>query len=514
MASIGPGSVNTDQTSTASTAVQLGNVEGEVDAPPVNRGFSDKNSYSRVEGDESVRSQVPTPSLDEPKQGAESDKAANEILQTYEKDKDKSVTETLKESVESFQKNPLSKQTSALQNRKGELASQGFNESQIEGMMALADPTDENNSLSSMHSSSARVKDMIDGEGKVSNLFRVFEDVLVKYSAITHIPDDLKTELDADFAALTKAAFSADAPLDIDSATTMLVEIQSKLQNERLVFDQETIKIGQLNIEQRASKIIHKIRDSIEKVEKAKQSQLIGKIFGWIAVGVMAIATAIVAVVGAVFTGGVLSVVAVSMMIAATAVIMTMMISSETGDWMNKIFDSFAGEDKSKARMAAMIFWTAIVMILSIGGAVAGGFAGAGGAAAGAGAGVASGVSGGATATATAANSAASAASTAAKLASMASKFAKVLQVIQGAATVADGASGVANAAYNYEADILRAEALEEKGEMLRLQQMVDDAIEAIQQAIDELQSGYSVAANIIKANHDTKTTLARNLRA
>ena len=514
MASIGQGSVKTDHASATLNAGQSGNVETETNALPIRRGFSNQNSYSRVEGDESVRSQVPTPALEEPKPGAESDKAASEILKAYEKDRGKPVTESLRSSAEELQQNPLSKQVSALQSKKSDLVKQGFSEAQIEGMLALADPADENNSLSSMHSSSARVKDMVDGQGKVIDMFRVFENVLVKYSAITHIPDDLKKELDADFAALTKAAFNSETPLDVDSATTMLVEIQSKLQNERLIFDQETIKIGQINIDQRASKIIHKIRDAIEKVEKAKKTQLIGKIFGWIAVGVMAIATAIVVVVGAVFTGGALSIAAMSMMIAATAIIMTMMISAETGDWMNKIFDSFAGDDKSKARMAAMIFWTALVILLSLGGAIAGGFAGAGAGGAAAGAGAASGASGGATATATAANSAASAASTAAKFASIATKFAKVLQVVQGAATMADGASGVANATYNYQADTLRAEALEEKGEMLRLQQMVDDAIEAIQQAIDELQSGYSVAANIIKANHDTKTTLARNLRA
>lgn len=514
MASIGQGSVKTDHASAAPSAAQLGNVEADTEAPPVKRGFSNQNSYSRVEGEESVRSQVPTPSLEEPKPGAESDKAASEILKAYDKDQGKPVTESLRNSAETLQQNPLGKQISALQNKKNDLVNQGFSEAQIEGMLALADPTDENNSLSSMHSSSARVKDMVEGDGKVTDMFRVFENVLVKYSAITHIPDDLKKELDADFTALIKAAFSAEAPLDIDAATTMLVQIQSKLQNERLVYDQETIKIGQINIEQRSSKIIHKIRDAVEKVEKAKKTQLIGKIFGWIAVGVMAIATAIVVVAGAVFTGGILSVAAIAMMVAATGIIMTMMISSETGDWMNKIFDSFAGEDKSKARMAAMIFWTALVILLSLGGAVAGGFAGAGAGAAAAGSGAASGASGGATATATAANSAATAASTAAKFSSMAAKFAKLLQVVQGATTMADGASGVANATYNYQADILRAEAMEEKGEMLRMQKMVDDAIEAIQQAIDELQSGYSVAANIIKANHDTKTTLARNLRA
>ena len=390
----------------------------------------------------------------------------------------------------------------------------GFSEAQIEGMTSLADPNDENNSLSSMHSSSARMNGLLEGEGKEAKLFSAFEDVLVKFGAITEIPEDLQKELAADIKALTKAAFNAESPLDVDSATTMLVEIQSKLQNERLKFDQESIKIGQLNIEHRASKIITKIRGAIEKVEKAKNTQLLGKIFGWIAVAVMAIATAIAVAVGAVFTGGVLSAIAITAMVAATTIILTMMISGETGGWMNKIFDGLAGEDKSKVRMGAMIFWTSLVILLSLGGAVAGGFAGGAGAGAGAGASAASGASAGATATATAANTTATAASTAAKFASLASKFSKILQVVQGAATMADGASGVANSVYTYQADILRADALEEKAEMLRLQKGVDDAIEAVQRVIDELQQGYSVLTSIIKAEHDTKTTLARKLGA
>ena len=526
MASIGRSPIKTSHTAATADTATLGSaeaktgtkgtksVDGQADPPPVNRGFSNQNSYSRVEGEETIKSQAQPPALDEPKEGAGSDKAANEILKTFEQEKGASQKETIQKSVDDFQKKPLGQQIANLQNKKGELTKMGFSEAQIDGMTSMADPTDENNSLSSIHSSSARMNSMIEGEGKEAKLYSVFEDVLVKFGALVDVPEDLQKELEADFKALTKAVFNAEAPLDVDSATTMLVEIQSKLQNERLKFDQEAIKIGQLSVEHRSRKIIHKIRDAIAKVEKAKKTQLLGKIFGWIAVAVMAVATAIVVAVGIIFTGGVLSAIAITAMVAATALILTMMISSETGDWMNKIFDSFAGEDKSKVRMGAMIFWTSLVILLSLGGAIAGGFAGGAGAGAAAAGGAASGASGGATATATAGNTAATAATTAAKFASLSSKLSKILQVIQGAATVAEGSAGVANSVYTYEADILRAEALEQKGEMLRIQQAINDAIEAVQTVIDELQQGYSVLTSIMKAEHDTKTTLARKLGA
>lgn len=525
MASIGQSPIKTGHAATPSEAPALGSTEAKAGAKnaksvdgqkdtPVNRGFSNQNSYSRVEGEETIKSQAQPPSLDAPKEGSGSDKAANEILKTFEQEKGAPQKETIQKSIQEFQKNPLGQQIANLQNKKGDLTKMGFSDAQIDGMMSLADPNDENNSLASMHSSSARMKSLTEGEGKEARLFSVFEDVMVKFSALVEVPEDLQKELAADFKALSKAVLNGDAPLDIDSATTMLVEIQSKLQNERLKFDQETIRIGQINVEQRSRTIIHKIRDAIAKVEKAKKTQLLGKIFGWIAVAVMAVATAIVVAVGAIFTGGVLSAIAITAMVAATALIMTMMISSETGDWMNKIFDSFAGEDKSKVRMGAMIFWTSLVILLSLGGAVAGGFAGGAGAGASAAAGAASGASGGATATATAANTTATAASTAAKFASLSSKFAKVLQAVQGATTMAEGAAGVANSVYTYEADILRSETLEEKGEMLRMKQSIEDALEAVQTVIDELQQGYSVLTSIMKAEHDTKTTLARKLGA
>ena len=195
-----------------------------------------------------------------------------------------------------------------------------------------------------------------------------------------------------------------------------------------------------------------------------------------------------------------------------------MTISSETGDWMSKIFDGLAGDDKSKVRIAANVFWTALVLVLSISSAGVGYF-GAGGSISGligmgAQAGASASSSTGASVAATAANTVASASTFAAKAANVAAKMAKLLQFVQGVTMVAEGSAGVANSTYNYQAETLRADALEEKGEMLRLQKHIDDALESIQKVIDELQQGYSVLTSIIKAEHDTKTTLARKLGA
>ncbi|MGI9275659.1 MAG: type III secretion system translocon subunit SctE [Endozoicomonas sp.] len=479
---------------------------------PVKRGFSKQNSYSRIEPEESVRSQVQTPRLDEPSAEAESDKATSEILEKYAEDADTPMTDQLMKAVHDRKNNPMAGQIALLQGKKGDLQKQGFTESQIEGLMALADPNSPGNSLSGMHSTTARLNDAQanGGDPKLNKVHDLFYDVVLQYTAITEIPDDLRADIEADLEALTKAAFDSNQPLDIDSATTMLISIQSKLQNERVKFDQETIRIGQINKEQVSSKFIETIRDGIAKAKEAEKSALVGKIFGYLAIAAMAIATAIVAAVGVIFTGGLLTVVAVGMMLAATTLTVAMMISSETNNFMTNMFG-----DSKEAKIGAMVFWTAIIMALSLGGAVAGGFAGsAAGAGAGAGAGLASGASSGATVAATGANTAATATTTAAKFSALLTKIAKIVQVVGGVSQVAEGSSQVATSVYTYHADMMRADAMEDRAMMARIQQMLDDAMESLQTVIDELQQGYSVAANIIKANHDTKSTLVRNVRA
>ncbi len=518
MASIGHNPARTEQTSGVNPAIVNNAVDQ--DEASVQRGFSNQNSYSRTEGVDAARVQIHAPSLEAPASDAESGSGVNEFLKQLKGDGgEPSVRNDLSKGIKNLQKNPMGKEISQLRAQQSELEGMGFSKAQIEALGALANPDDPDNSLSSMHSASARMLglDPNDGNSQLNQVLRAFNDITVRMSSLSHIPDDLQAELVADVEAFTKAAMNTKQPLDIDSATTMLIQIQSKLQNERLRFDQENIKIGQVAAEQRSTSIITKIRDSIEKLDKAEKSALIGKIFGYIALALMAIATVVVAVVGIVFTGGVLTVVAVSLMVAAMAVMVTMIASSETDNFMMKIFDGLAGGDddkKQKARIGAMVFWATVMIVLSVGAAAAGGFAGAGGAAASTASAVTSTSASGAQVAATGANTAATAASSAAKITAVITKLAKLAQLIGGVSQIASGGADIGTAAYNYEADILRAEALEEKADMTRINQGIDDAIEAIEKAIDELQTGYSSIANIIRANHDTKTTLARNLRA
>ena len=481
---------------------------------PVKRGFSKQNSYSRVEAEESVRSQVPTPRLDEPSPEAESDKATSEILEKYAEDADTPMTDQLTKAVNDRKNNPMGAQISMLQGRKGDLQKLGFSESQIDGLTALADPNSPDNSLAGMHSTSARVQDAQnnDGDARLNKMHDLFYDVVLNYTAIKEIPDDLRIEIETDLDAFTKAAFAAEQPLDIDSATTMLITIQSKLQNERVKFDQETIRIGQVHKEQLSRKFITKIREGIEKAKKASKMGLIGKIFGYLAIAVMAIATAILAVGGLIFTGGTGTVLAVSMMIAATALVVTMVISSETNNFMTEIFG-----DSKEGKIGAMVFWTAIIMALSLGsmgvGKVAAVINAKANAAKAAAMAASAATSTGATVAATGSNTVAAASTAATQMSKFITMIGRIGQMIGGASMVGEGTSQVATSVYTYQADLLRVNAMEDRAMMARIQQMLDDAMESLQTAIEELQQGYSVAANIIKDNHDTKNLLNRNIR-
>ena len=547
MSSIGQGPAQTDQ----ATSGQVTNEPVDYSDQSVRRGYSDQNSYSRTEADEAIRSQAPKPRLDNPASGAESDAAGQEVIRGFENSQESPVSEYIREQGRENIRKGLEKSaenagqqaagsTPETRKKTDERAQAGTRATAPDTLSSRTDTSARNPASAGDASNSAETPAAANTPAaraaaataqvqgidiptleEFDRFAETFEEVYVKAGAIKNAPPGLKEQIQAEFSAFLRKAVNGQQPLDIDSATTMLVAIQSKLQDNRIRFDQETIKIRQVEYDQKFSESIGNIRESIEKARKAKRSGLIGKIFGWIAVAVMVIVTVVVAVVSLIPTilsggaAGGFAALALGLMITAIAVTITQMASQEAGStWMMDIFG-----DSKDAKIGAMVFWTALVIALSVGGAAAGGAAGAaagaGANAGGSAANVAStGTSAGATATATAANSAATASNLTAKATNIASYLTKTLQVIAGMAMVGDGSAQIATSVYNYEAENLRAEAMEDRAFMLRLQQAIEDATESIAQAIEELQAGYQVAANIIKADHETKTNLLSKLKA
>lgn len=403
--------------------------------------------------------------------------------------------------------NPLARHISSMQNNRDHLLSLGYSEEVIDGMLALANPDDLKNSLAKMHSFSARLGARISGDSSLGKLNDLYADTLNKVANLKGGPADLHAELQTDLKKFIDRFQGSDKTLDVDTATQMLMSIQTKLQNNRLLFNQQNIKIGQVEREQISEKRMNKILESIEKAKEAQKAGAIGKIFGYIALAIMAVVTVVM------FATGVGGPIAMGLMVAALALTITMTVSAETGDWMNKaiasVLESF-GMDKDEAMIGAMVFWSAVMLVLSIGGAAASGLASAGGTAAKAGAtGASAAASGTAAATVTAeVTTAATTATRIGRMAVMAARFTRVARVVGGAATMADGSANAASTTLKYEADIARADAKELFAWMLRNQAAIDDMVEDIKKVIEDLQQTWQVMTGIMKDNHETNTKL------
>ncbi|WP_066017101.1 type III secretion system translocon subunit SctE [Endozoicomonas atrinae] len=510
----------------------------------VNRGYSDQNTVSTHQGQEDIDPPIrPQHSLDAPVEGSDtpSEKVLKEIsvfaeIQKLNKTNPEAVKlglasesiieqggpdflDLIRGDLKAFaegpapRKNPLAGHISSMQSNKDHLLSMGYSEELIDGMMKFADPNDPDNSLRGMHSFSARVGGKLAGDDSLGKLSDLHADVFNRVANLKGGPADLHAELQADLKAFNTTFLNSKKHMDIDTATHMLMTIQTKLQDNRLVYNQENIKINQVEREQLSEKRMNKILDSIEKAKEAKKSGLIGKIFGYIAVAIMAIVMVVM------FATGVGSPVAMGLMAAALALTVLMTVSSETGDWMNKGFAELLmafGVEEDKAMIGAMVFWSAVIMILSIGGAAAGAGASAGSTAATATAQGTSAAAGGASSAATvtaSATTALTATARASRMAAMASRFTQIARAVGGGAMIADGSASAHSTAMTYEADMLKAEAKELFAWMMHNQHIIDDMVEDIRKVIEDMQQVWQVMTGMMKDNHETMTKLNSALK-
>ncbi|MDP0561004.1 MAG: type III secretion system translocon subunit SctE [Candidatus Endonucleobacter sp. (ex Gigantidas childressi)] len=306
-----------------------------------------------------------------------------------------------------------------------------------------------------------------------------FADATVRVNALTNGPKGLVDEIKSDYQKISSLILKGDQLWDTDMLTTMLSTLQGKMQDNRLVFDQETIKIGMAEKEMMSKKSIAKLKESVKKADEAANASFISKIFSYIALAVMAVVTVVMIASG-------VGAVAAGFMIAALVVSATMMVDQEMdGALITKPLTS-ALEGLGLSKEAAGYLAMAIVLVVMIVLAVASGGASSAGAA-----GITSKLG--------------------AKVAEVASKIG---QIAGGAAEIASGAAQVATGVYSYESTTLTAESKDIQAFMLRLQQAIDDATESLQSALEELQTGHSRIAAIMSSNDDTKKQLSANIKA
>ena len=478
----------------------------------VNRGFSSQNSASTAPNqDDDLGSYVNSVRIDPPADGADSPpedvlkelemlRHLGSFFQTDGEGRRIISPEQLLGDLGSEimgsalnRINPLASHSAAIEANRERLVALGFSEELINDLLALADPENPESSLENMHSFSSRFAGRLQGDPALQELYDTFGDILGRIAALENGPPELIAELENSLKAFASQHLNG-GELDPDAAAFMLMQIQTKLQDERMVFSQETIRDLQVSKAQHTEDRLNKITESMEKAKEAEKSGEIGKIFSYIALAIMAIVTAVVTVV----TGGL----AAGLMVAALVIMILMVASSESE---TNFMTNWFGEE---GEMTMSIVWTAITAILTVGA----GFAASAGAGASAAANAAAGGAKGAQVAATA-TTASSIASKTAKLSQIAAKLTRWGQITAGAAQVADGSASVVSTKHQYEADMLRAEAKEIYAFILRNQQKIDEFIEDIEKIIDELQQGHTTLTTIMKDNHDTKIKMLSYIR-
>ena len=348
MSTIPQGPLSTNNTVIDPQISQLQHKEQVTEVERISRGYPVENSVSRNVGQEKIDPPIKARhNLDVPAEGSDSPSEKvlkeisvfTEIQKHYKANPDTTELALLSELVaekggpellgEALERpNPLASHINSLQSNKDQLISLGYSEEMVDGLLALADPEDPNNSLSNMHSFSAQISGRLNGDDSLMKLSDLYADTINRVGNLKGGPAELHTELQADLKAFTSTFLAPNKHMDVDAATQMLMSIQSKLQNNRLIFDQQNIKINQVEREQLAEKRMNKMLDSIEKAEKAKESGQISRIFGYIAVALMAIVVAVL------FATGVGSPVAMGLMAAALALTVLMTVF-----WRNRRLD-------------------------------------------------------------------------------------------------------------------------------------------------------------------------------
>ena len=335
--------------------------------------------------------------------------------------------------------------------------------------------------------------------------------------------------------------------MDADVLMTLLYAIQQKQGQDQIKTSEQRIDDKRAERQKKHEHIMKMIKRAHQAEHKDKTGALVGKVFGWIGVG---LAWAMVGIV-AVATGGAA---AIPLAIAATA-LTAFMIAQETGA-TDKAIEAMHVDGKTamgiQIGLAVMMLVIMIAATIASGGAAAGGVAsgvtdvaaagaeaGAAGAevgAAGAEAGAAGAEVGAAGAEAGAAGTEAGAAGTevasagaetgaegatsttesvtstasrSGQLVRMANRLRSAAMIAQGVSQAGGGSAEIATAKFSYDGASARADAQDDRADMAKYQEITYEELRRIRKMIEQLQNA---AAQVVGTIDQTQTT-AMNIR-
>ena len=230
-----------------------------------------------------------------------------------------------------------------------------------------------------------------------------------------------------------------------------------------------------------------KIDKSMKEMEKAAQSRLANRIFGWLG-AIVAVAMAVAAVAFTIVTGGA-GAVAMGFAIAGAVVAVGSLVMSETG-LTDKLTEAIAdsleksGLSKKDAQLAAALIVNLSIMAISLGCSIGGMAAGA-----------------------------AAASRAVVDMASMAVRMVKLAQTATSIAGTAVGvgalAAGTAATATGYQSQLAQADLKELEKIMAELQRRLDESEEELNKILEAIQNALGQIAEILASATDTQSEIA-----
>ncbi len=204
---------------------------------------------------------------------------------------------------------------------------------------------------------------------------------------------------------------------------------------------------------------IKNIKESLKKHEDAKKAGVANKIFGWVAIAV----TFAVAITATIVTWGTATPVAAASIVAMFSAGTLMVLQQAIPDRMANAFG-----DSKESRLAAMITWSVLTMLLSIGGGIG-----------------------------------------VAKIADFPEKVALIATAIDATAQVGSGASTIAQGEIEYDAQELQIKADQLAAFLKALEIAIENNSELIEKMIKSLDEATETAIEIGSDEYKTNQKLA-----
>lgn len=278
-----------------------------------------------------------------------------------------------------------------------------------------------------------------------------------------------------------------------DTLALILQEIRAKLGNQSLKSAAEGLKATGDAKEAAHQERMDKLKEAAEAQEKAKESGLIGKIFGWIGAALAVLAAIAVAVVtfGAAAPASGLAIAGVIAAMTGAALGATTQIVTSIPGAMESM-----GKEGSEAFMWTMMALQIAAAAVSIGaglGSAASLGSNAGGAAA------------------TSADDVAQTAAAASKWGKLGSDMGNATRVMEGANMVGQGTNQIVGAHHQHDADMARADAKEFAKLLAQLQALQESETEFVEGIVKMLDEASSIVAQIASDTGQATQTIVRN---